>query len=194
MMTCVRGTFRSAGSASRPWSSPVSITGPAPMLCPERSRSGGYSKRFFCVPIGLYRAAGGRKRPSGCPRDRPWAAPAGDNPAAVIRASTSPLLAPPDLHNQKSIRRQKTRRLRNQRAVGVEPVGAAVERGAGIVRRAPRLSRPSMSAERYRADLDTIRSNGPVSPPAIIALDPMSRAPASPSSAALRRRGLQRLR
>ena len=51
----------------------------------------GYSKRFFCVPIGLYR---GNLRPAtalGIPARSALGGPAGMSPVRVIKASISPL-------------------------------------------------------------------------------------------------------
>ena len=59
------------------------------------------------------------------------------------------------LHDQGSAGRQTASRLRDQRAVGIQPVGAAVERGQGIV--IPDLHR--QTADISRTDIGRIRDN-----------------------------------
>lgn len=87
--------FTRAGSCSQETlASTVASTGPATLdrrcgrnvVVPEQ-----YSKRFFCVPIGLYR---GKSRPVTArpiPARSAFGGPASANPAAVINLSTSPL-------------------------------------------------------------------------------------------------------
>ena len=56
--TCVLEPFTRRALVSRTLASPVTLTGPVTLdRCCERNvvAPGKYSKRFFCVPIGLYR-------------------------------------------------------------------------------------------------------------------------------------------
>ena len=83
----------SAGSRLRPLVSTRLPAGPATLdRCCGRNVvvPGGYSKRFFCVPIGLYRgilrAPTARKMPARSALGGLW----GVNPAVVIRAWISP--------------------------------------------------------------------------------------------------------
>ena len=80
---------------------------------------------------------------------------AGVNPAAVIKASIWAALALPGLHDKGSARGQKAGRLGNQRAVGVQPVGAAIECGQRIV--IPDLRRQAVDIR--RADIGRIRDD-----------------------------------
>jgi hypothetical protein len=57
----------------------------------------------------------------------------GVNPAAVINSPISPLWSWPSFHRENAAGRQPPRGLRNQHAVGVEAIGAAVQREERVV-------------------------------------------------------------
>ena len=59
------------------------------------------------------------------------------------------------LHNQGGIRGEEASRLGDQRAVGVQPVGAAIERSHGIV--IPHLCRQAIDVR--RADIGRVRND-----------------------------------
>ena len=131
------GTFHSAGSRfENSGLHPLCTYGasnPGPMLWPERSRSRGIFQGVFCVPIGLYR---GILRPATARRMPARSALGGLQaltPQPSSKLSISPLWPCTGLHNQSGARRQKTRSLRDQRAIGVKSVGAAIERGERVV-------------------------------------------------------------
>src|SRR6266702_6262484 len=72
-----------------PWSPPVTVTGPNRCYGWNVVGPGRYSKRFFCVPIGLYR---GNLRPDtarGMPARSALGGETVVNPEAVIKASIS---------------------------------------------------------------------------------------------------------
>jgi hypothetical protein len=76
------------------WHPPVASTGPATLdrrCATNVVVPGGYSKRFFCVPMGLYR---GKNRPVTArrmPARSDFGGPAGVTPAAASNPWTSPL-------------------------------------------------------------------------------------------------------
>ena len=129
--------FTPAGSRFRElWPHPHRLTGPATLdRCCGRNvvAPGEYSKGFFCVPIGLYQAILWPATALGMPARSALGAAAGVNPAAIIKPRLSPLWPCPASTTRAAARRQKAGRLRNQRAIGVQPVGAAIERAQRIV-------------------------------------------------------------
>ena len=89
-LTCVFGTFQSAGSRlNNPGHHPYRLRGHYRCCGRNVVVPGGNSKRFFYVPMGLYRGIFRPETALGMPPRSRFGGPAGDNPAAVIRASIS---------------------------------------------------------------------------------------------------------
>ena len=118
------------------------------MLWPERSRSRGIFQEVFLVPIGLYR---GNLRPATA-RPMPARSAFGGPAVTLTRQPSSRLQSrrsdPGRPPRPGGARRQTARRLRDQRAIGIKPVGCRrrvrdADRAPG-----PRGRDSSMSAER----------------------------------------------